>query len=142
MSFEEKIKHIKHLYDERIVYDESKLPQELKEYISELKKYDQKKDWLSYDLKFDEFEIKPTPFGFRHWVKVELIIFLQFVKNILTNICFVYYNYIVSSYYILYLDKLRKPSVCQKKFSRDGAARIYACGDCRLRSLRNKKPIG
>jgi len=60
MSFEEKIKHIKHLYDERIVYDESKLPQELKEYISELKKYDQKKDWLSYDLKFDEFEIKPT----------------------------------------------------------------------------------
>lgn len=47
----------KHLYDETIEYDESNLPDELKKYIGELKEYDNKKDWLSYDLKFDEFEM-------------------------------------------------------------------------------------
>ena len=47
----------KHLYDETIEYDESNLPQELKDYIKELKEYDKEKDWLSYDLKFDELEI-------------------------------------------------------------------------------------
>ena len=48
----------KHLYDETVEYDESNLPKELKNYISELKEYDKKKDWLSYDLKFDEFEMR------------------------------------------------------------------------------------
>lgn len=47
----------KHLYDETVKYDESHLPQELKDYIKQLKEYDQVKDWLSYDLKFDEFEM-------------------------------------------------------------------------------------
>lgn len=47
----------KHLYDETVKYDERNLPQELKNYIKELKGYDKKKDWLSYDLKFDEFEM-------------------------------------------------------------------------------------
>lgn len=47
----------KHLYDETVEYDESNLPKELKEYIKELKEFDEKKDWLSYDLKFDEFEV-------------------------------------------------------------------------------------
>ena len=48
----------KHLYDESVEYDESNLPEELKNYINELKKYDEIKDWLSYDLKFDEFEMR------------------------------------------------------------------------------------
>ncbi len=48
----------KHLYDETIKYDETNLPKELKEYIKLLKEYDKKKDWLSYDLKFDEFEMR------------------------------------------------------------------------------------
>ncbi len=48
----------KHLYDETVSYDESHLPQELKEYIKELKNFDKEKDWLSYDLKFDEFEMR------------------------------------------------------------------------------------
>ena len=39
------------------LYDESNLPQRLKDYINELKKFDKVKDWLSYDLKFDEFEM-------------------------------------------------------------------------------------
>ena len=47
----------KHLYDETIEYDESKLPKKLKEYIHELHEFDKTKDWLSYDLKFDEFEM-------------------------------------------------------------------------------------
>lgn len=47
----------KHLYDETIEYDESHLPEELKEYIKILKEFDKVKDWLSYDLKFDEFEM-------------------------------------------------------------------------------------
>lgn len=47
----------KHLYDETVEYDESHLPKELKEYIALLKEYDKVKDWLSYDLKFDEFEV-------------------------------------------------------------------------------------
>ena len=47
----------KHLYGETVEYDESNLPKELKEYIKELKEFDKKKDWLSYDLKFDEFEV-------------------------------------------------------------------------------------
>ena len=59
MSEEDKkiIGNKKHLYDETIEYDESNLPQKLKDYISELKRFDKKKDWLSYDLKFDEFEM-------------------------------------------------------------------------------------
>ena len=59
MSEEDKkiIGNKKHLYDETIEYDESNLPQELKDYIFELKRFDKKKDWLSYDLKFDEFEM-------------------------------------------------------------------------------------
>ena len=48
----------KHLYDETIEFDETTLPQELKDYITELKKHDETKDWLSYDLKFDEFEMR------------------------------------------------------------------------------------
>ena len=48
----------KHLYDETVKYDELHLPDELKDYIKELKKYDKVKDWLSYDLKFDEFEMR------------------------------------------------------------------------------------
>ncbi|MBR2828267.1 MAG: hypothetical protein IKE70_03450 [Bacilli bacterium] len=48
----------KHLYDETILYDESNLPNELKNYIKELKKFDKVKDWLNYDLKFDEFEVR------------------------------------------------------------------------------------
>lgn len=48
----------KHLYDDTIVYDESHLPDELKKYIKELKEYDKLKDWLSYDMKFDEFEMR------------------------------------------------------------------------------------
>ena len=50
-------KYQKHLYDETVIYDESNLPNILKEYIKELKKFDDNKDWLSYDLKFDEFEM-------------------------------------------------------------------------------------
>ena len=46
----------KHLFDDTIKYDESKLPEELKKFITELKKYDELKDWLNYDIKFDEFE--------------------------------------------------------------------------------------
>lgn len=56
MSDDKILKNKKHLYDESVVYDEVNLPLELKEYIAELKKYDEVKDWLSYDLKFDEFE--------------------------------------------------------------------------------------
>jgi len=48
----------KHLYDDTVEYDESNLPLELKNYIMELKKFDEVKDWLSYDLKFDEFEMR------------------------------------------------------------------------------------
>lgn len=48
----------KHLYDDTVEYDESNLPLELKNYIKELKKFDEVKDWLSYDLKFDEFEMR------------------------------------------------------------------------------------
>lgn len=48
----------KHLYDETIEYDETNLPEELKKYIMELKEYDEIKDWLSYDIKFDEFEMR------------------------------------------------------------------------------------
>lgn len=47
----------KHLYDETVEYDESHLDYRVKEYIDELKKFDEAKDWLSYDLKFDEFEV-------------------------------------------------------------------------------------
>ena len=47
-----------HLYDETVIYDEKNLPKELKEYIALLKEFDLKKDWLSYDLKFDEFEVR------------------------------------------------------------------------------------
>ena len=57
MDDEKIIGNKKHLYDETIVYDESNLPKEIKEYIAELKEYDKVKDWLSYDLKFDEFEM-------------------------------------------------------------------------------------
>ena len=59
MSEEDKkiIGNKKHLYDETVIYDESNLPNILKEYIKELKKFDEIKDWLSYDLKFDEFEM-------------------------------------------------------------------------------------
>ena len=46
-----------HLYDDRIIYDESHLPKQIKAYIAELKKYDEEKDWFHYDLKFDEFEV-------------------------------------------------------------------------------------
>ena len=46
----------KHLFDETIIYDETNLPQELKNFILDLKKFDEWKDWLSYDMKFDEFE--------------------------------------------------------------------------------------
>ena len=48
----------KHLYDETVEYDESNLPEFLKEYIRELKELDEKKDWLGYDLKFDDFEVR------------------------------------------------------------------------------------
>ncbi len=60
MSEEDKkiIGNKKHLYDETVKYDETKLPEELKEYIKLLKEFDEKKDWLSYDLKFDEFEMR------------------------------------------------------------------------------------
>ena len=56
MSDDKIIGNKKHLYDDSIVFDETHLPDELKEYIKELKKYDEVKDWLGYDLKFDEFE--------------------------------------------------------------------------------------
>jgi len=52
------IGNCKHLYDETVKYEESNLPQELKDYITKLKEYDKVKDWLSYDLKFDEFEMR------------------------------------------------------------------------------------
>ena len=54
MSEEDKkiIGNKKHLYDETVKYDESNLPEPLKEYIKELKKFDKAKDWLSYDLKW------------------------------------------------------------------------------------------
>lgn len=58
MSDDKIIGNKKHLYDETVKYDESNLPKELKEYIAELKEYDKNKDWLSYDLKFDEFEMR------------------------------------------------------------------------------------
>lgn len=59
MSEEDKkiIGNKKHLYDETIEYNESHLPKRIKEYINELKEFDKVKDWLSYDLKFDEFEV-------------------------------------------------------------------------------------
>lgn len=59
MSEEDKkiIGNKKHLYDETVEYDETNLPLTLKKYIDELKEFDKVKDWLSYDLKFDEFEI-------------------------------------------------------------------------------------
>ena len=57
MSNEEIIGNKKHLYDEFINYDEVNLPKPLKDYIKELKEFDKKRDWLSYDLKFDEFEM-------------------------------------------------------------------------------------
>ena len=48
----------KHLYDDAVEYNEENLPEELKDYISELKKFDKVKDWLSYDLKFDLLEMR------------------------------------------------------------------------------------
>lgn len=57
MSDDKIIGNREHLYDETVDYDESNLPKGLKEYIKELKEFDKKKDWLSYDLKFDEFEM-------------------------------------------------------------------------------------
>ncbi len=58
MSDKDIIGNRKHLYDESIEYDESNLPKRLKTYIKELLEYDKVKDWLSYDLKFDEFEME------------------------------------------------------------------------------------
>ena len=60
MSEEDKkiIGNHKHLYDETVDYNETHLPHEVKEYIAILKEYDEANDWLSYDLKFDEFEMR------------------------------------------------------------------------------------
>ena len=58
----------KHLYDESIVYDESNLPEELKDYIKDLKEYDKTKDWLGYDLKFDEFEMRTRVYLREHLI--------------------------------------------------------------------------
>ncbi len=60
MSEEDKkiIGNKKHLYDERIKYDESNLPKYLKDYIKRLKEFDKTKDWWNYDLLFDEFEVQ------------------------------------------------------------------------------------
>lgn len=58
----------KHLYDETVIYDESNLPNELKEFIKELKEFDEKRDWLSYDLKFDQFEVAIRAYLRRHLV--------------------------------------------------------------------------
>lgn len=68
MDDEKIIGNKKHLYDETVIYDESNLPNELKEFIKELKKFDEKRDWLSYDLKFDEFEIAIRAYLRRHLV--------------------------------------------------------------------------
>ena len=47
----------KPLYDYNIKYDYSKLPNSLKEIISELEKFDKEGDWFSYDMKFPELDI-------------------------------------------------------------------------------------
>ena len=57
MTYDEKRKSMKHFYDESVIYDETNLPKDLKNYINELIEFDKNKDWLSYDLKFDEFEM-------------------------------------------------------------------------------------
>ena len=59
----------KHLYDETVIYDEVNLPQELKEYINELKEYDKKKDWFSYDLKFDVLEMRAKAYLLNNVIK-------------------------------------------------------------------------
>ncbi len=59
----------KHLYDETVIYDEANLPQELKEYINELKEYDKKKDWFSYDLKFDVLEMRAKVYLLNNVIK-------------------------------------------------------------------------
>ena len=59
----------KHLYDETVIYDEANLPQELKEYINELKEYDKKKDWFSYDLKFDVLEMRTKAYLLNNVIK-------------------------------------------------------------------------
>ena len=59
----------KHLYDETVIYDEANLPQELKEYINELKEYDKKKDWFSYDFKFDVLEMRAKVYLLNNVIK-------------------------------------------------------------------------
>lgn len=46
----------KPLYDYRIKYDISALPQDIKELINELEEYDKDGNWLEYDLKFEILE--------------------------------------------------------------------------------------
>ncbi len=44
------------MIDESIEIDVSKLPRIVREEIKDLEKFHKDRDWLSYDLKFDELE--------------------------------------------------------------------------------------
>ena len=48
----------KPLYDYNIDYDYSNLPDNLKEIISELEKFDKVGDWFNYDMKFPELDVR------------------------------------------------------------------------------------
>ena len=50
------------LYDHKIDYNISNLPDKLKELINKLEKFDIEGDWLNYDLVFDELEITAKGF--------------------------------------------------------------------------------
>ena len=47
----------KPLYDYRIQYDYSHLPNSLQEYIKKLEEYDKLHDWFNYDIVFDMLEV-------------------------------------------------------------------------------------
>lgn len=48
----------KPLYDKEIKYDITHLSKELQEMIKKLEEYDETGDWLSYDLLFDELDVR------------------------------------------------------------------------------------
>ena len=57
MAKKEPFKTDKPLYDYSIIYDYSKLPDELKQMIVELESYDESGDWYHYDIILDELDI-------------------------------------------------------------------------------------
>lgn len=57
MKEKDPFKTDKPLYDYSIEYDISKLPNDLKEIISELENFDKEGDWFNYDMKFPLLDI-------------------------------------------------------------------------------------